>query len=82
MVIGMATTKVTITVPDEQLAEIKKRVGAREASSVSDFIQNALQKSFENEAVFRAMIQEGLAATGGPLTAKERAWAEGVHIFV
>ena len=29
----------------------------------------------ENEAEFRAMIDEGLAATGGPLTARERAWA-------
>lgn len=71
----MATTKITITVPDAQLTEIKKRVTAREASSISGFIQRAVQKSLENEAEFRAMIDEGLAATGGPLTAKERAWA-------
>jgi Arc/MetJ-type ribon-helix-helix transcriptional regulator len=71
----MATTKITITVPDGQLAEIKKRVTAREAASVSGFIQRAVRKSLENEAEFRAMIEEGLAATGGPLTAKERAWA-------
>lgn len=71
----MASTKITITVPDDQLTEIKKRVAAREAESVSGFIQRAVQKTLENEAQFRAMIDEGLAATGGPLTAKERAWA-------
>ena len=76
MVTGMATTKITITVPDAQLAEIKKRVTAREAASVSGFVQRAVQKSLENEAEFRAIIEEGLAATGGPLTARERAWAQ------
>lgn len=75
MVIGMATTKITITVPNHQLAEIKKRVTAREVASISGFVQRAVQKSLENEAEFRAMIDEGLAATGGPLTARERAWA-------
>ena len=48
---------------------------AREAASISGFIQRAVQKSLENEAEFRAMIDQGLAATGGPLTAGERAWA-------
>ena len=71
----MATTKITITVPDGQLAEIKRRVASREAPSISGFVQRAVQKSLENEAEFRAMIDEGLAATGGPLTARERAWA-------
>lgn len=75
MVSDMATTKITITVPDAQLAEIKKRVTTREASSISGFVQRAVQKSLENEAEFRAMIDEGLAATGGPVTASERAWA-------
>jgi Arc/MetJ-type ribon-helix-helix transcriptional regulator len=71
----MATSKITITVPHGQLAEIKRRVAAREVASVSGFVQRAVQKSLENEAEFRAMIDEGLAATGGPLTASERAWA-------
>jgi Arc/MetJ-type ribon-helix-helix transcriptional regulator len=76
MVNGMATTKITITVPDAQLTEIRKRVAAREAASVSGFIQRAVQKSLDNEIEFRAMIDAGLRATGGPLSAKERAWAE------
>jgi Arc/MetJ-type ribon-helix-helix transcriptional regulator len=75
MVNGMATTKITITLPDRQLEEIRKRVTARESASVSGFIQQAVQKSLENAAEFRAMVDQALHATGGPLTPRERAWA-------
>jgi Arc/MetJ-type ribon-helix-helix transcriptional regulator len=76
MVTGMATTKVTITLPDRQLEEIRKRVAAQESASVSGFIQQAVQKSLENAAEFRAIVDQALDATGGPLTPKERAWAK------
>ena len=75
MVNGMATSKITITLPDRQLEEIRKRVAAHESASVSGFIQQAVRKSLENAAEFRAMVDEALNATGGPLTPKERAWA-------
>ncbi|MGH9657166.1 MAG: ribbon-helix-helix domain-containing protein [Bryobacteraceae bacterium] len=71
----MATTKITITLPDRQLEEIRKRVTAQESASVSGFIQQAVQKSLENVAEFRAMVNEALNKTGGPLTPKERARA-------
>lgn len=76
MVNGMATTKITITLPNRQLEEIRKRVAAQEATSISGFIQQAVQKSLENAAEFRALVEEALKVTGGPLTAKERAWAK------
>ena len=75
MVFGMATAKITITLPDRQLEEIRKRVAAEESASVSGFIQQAVQKSLENAAEFRVLIDGALQATGGPLTAKERSWA-------
>ena len=75
MVNGMATTKITITLPDGQLAEIRKRVADRDSPTVSGFIQQAVQKSLDNAAEFRAMVKEGLEQTGGPLRPKERAWA-------
>lgn len=78
MVTGMATTKITITLPDAQLEAIRRRVEGNEASSVSGFIQLAVQRSLEIDAEFRAMVDEGLEASGGPLTAKERAWAKKV----
>jgi Arc/MetJ-type ribon-helix-helix transcriptional regulator len=75
MVYGMAAAKITITLPDRQLAEIRKAVAAGESASVSGFIQRAVQRSLENAAEFRAMVDQGLKETGGPLTPKERAWA-------
>lgn len=75
MVNGMATAKITITLPEHQLDEIRKRVAARDSPSVSGFIQQAVQKSLENAAEFRAMVQGALQETGGPLKPKERAWA-------
>jgi len=75
MVYGMATTKITITLPDRQLTEIRKRVAAQDSPSVSGFIQQAVQKSLENAAEFRTMVEEALRESGGPLKPKEREWA-------
>jgi len=71
----MATAKITITLPDHQIEEIRKRVAAQDSPSVSGFIQEAVQRSLENAAEFRAIVAEALAKTGGPLKPKERAWA-------
>jgi Arc/MetJ-type ribon-helix-helix transcriptional regulator len=76
MVKSMATTKITITLPDQQIEEIRQRVAAHESASVSGFVQRAVQKTLTNSSEFSAMIDQGLAETGGPLTPKERAWAE------
>jgi Arc/MetJ-type ribon-helix-helix transcriptional regulator len=75
MVLGMATTKVTITLPDHQFEEIRKRVAAQDSPTVSGFIQQAVQKSLDNAAEFRSMVEQALKETGGPLKPKERAWA-------
>lgn len=75
MVNGMATTKVTITLPDRQLDQIRRRVSAKDSPSVSGFIQQAVQKSLDNAAEFRAAVEEALKETGGPLKPRERAWA-------
>ena len=75
MVACMATSKITITLPDIQIEEIRKRVAARESTRVSGFIQQAVQRSLQNAAEFHAMVSQALEETGGPLTPKERAWA-------
>ena len=71
----MATTKITITLPESQFEEIRKRVAAHDSPSVSGFIQDAVQKSLENETQFRAMVEEAMKKSGGPLKTKERTWA-------
>jgi Arc/MetJ-type ribon-helix-helix transcriptional regulator len=78
MVSGMATTKVTITVDDEQLREIRDLVTAGRASNVSSFVKHAIGVALFDAAGWREMLDEALRQTGGPLTKKERAWADGI----
>lgn len=76
MVIDMATVKVTVTLPQEQLAEINSLVAAGRAASISAFTKHAIATALADAAGWRAMLDEALIQTGGPLTPKERAWAD------
>ena len=76
MVFGMATTKITITLRDDQVAEIRAMVAAGEAASVSAFVQHAVGVALFDAAGWREMLADALRQTGGPLTKKERVWAD------
>lgn len=76
MVIGMATTKLTITLDDAQLDEIRRLVAVRKASSVSGFVRHAVEVAIHDAAGWQEMLEGALADTGGPLTKKERLWAD------
>jgi len=78
MVSGMATTKITVTLPDDQVAEIRALVAAREAVNVSAFVKHAVEVALHDAAGWREMLADALRQTGGPLTKKERAWADAV----
>ena len=78
MVIGMATTKLTITLDDEQLDEVRRLVAAGKARSVSGFVKHAVGVALHDAAGWQEMLEGALLQTGGPLTKKERAWADGV----
>lgn len=78
MVIGMATRKLTITLDDEALEKVRALVAARKATSVSGFVQRAVDVALHDVAGWGAMLAEGLAKTGGPLTKAERAWADAI----
>jgi len=43
MVPGMATTKITITLPDEQIQSIRELVAAGKAESLSGFVKHAVE---------------------------------------
>ena len=75
-VIGMASRKVTITLEDEQLSALRKLVHSGVAVSVSGFVQHAIAVSLDDVAEWRAMLGQALDRTGGPLTMRERAWAD------
>lgn len=78
MVFGMATIKVTITLEDDQLDEIRELVAAGQAASVSGFVKHAVKVALFDAAGWKEMLKDALRQTGGPLTKKERAWADTV----
>lgn len=76
MVIGMATLKVTVTLDDIQVEQIRRLVDSGTAPSVSGFVQHAVAVALDDIAGWGALLAEALRATGGPLTDEERAWAD------
>jgi Arc/MetJ-type ribon-helix-helix transcriptional regulator len=78
MVSGMATRKVTITLDEEQLQRVRDLVGSRQASSVSGFVQHAVGVALEDVAGWGALLAQALGDSGGPVSSRERAWADGV----
>lgn len=78
MVLGMATSKITITIEDDQLEEIRAIVAAGQASSVSAFVKHAVQVALSDSAGWREMLETALEQTGGPLTQAERKWADSI----
>lgn len=78
MVFGMATRKITITLPEDQIKEIRSMVAAGQASSISGFAQHAVRVALADAAGWKEMLQDALQQTGGPLTKKEREWADSI----
>lgn len=76
MVFGMASRKVTVTLDEAQLDCIRRIVGAGNASSVSGFVQHAVAVALDDVAGWGALLADALRETGGPLSRKERAWAD------
>ncbi len=76
MVFGMATTKITITLHDNRVKEIRSLVAAGQAASISAFVQHAVGVALSDAAGWKEMLEDALQQTGGPLTKKERAWAD------
>jgi Arc/MetJ-type ribon-helix-helix transcriptional regulator len=78
MVSGMATRKVTVTLDDAQLEQIRALVRAGTAPSVSGFVQHAVAVALDDVAGWGAILAEALRQTGGALSDDERAWADDV----
>lgn len=76
MVNGMATRKITVTLEETQVGQIRALVDAGTAPSISGFVQHAVAVALDDIAGWGAMLAEALHETGGPLTDDERAWAD------
>ena len=78
MVFGMATTKITITLDNHQLEEIRALVAAGTAASVSAFVKHAIGVALFDAAGWKEMLEDALQQSGGPLTKRERTWADSI----
>ncbi len=76
MVSGMATRKLTITLDEEQILQIRNLVSAGRAASVSGFVQHAVRVALDDAVGWGAMLARALEETGGAISADERAWAD------
>ena len=76
MVFGMATKKITVTLPEEQVAELAALVAAGHAASVSGFVRHAVGVAIDDVAGWATMLEWSLEESGGEMTVEERAWAD------
>jgi Arc/MetJ-type ribon-helix-helix transcriptional regulator len=74
----MATTKITITLPNDQIDAIRELVVAGRASSVSAFVKHSVAVGLFDADGWRKTLNDALQQTGGPLTKEERKWADGL----
>ena len=76
MVNGMASRKLTITLDEDQVLQIRNLVSGGRAASVSGFVQHAVGVALDDVAGWGAMLAQALDDTGGPMSTEERAWAD------
>lgn len=74
MVVGMA--RLTVSIDDDQLDEVRRLVAAGQVANVSAFVKHAVEVALHDAAGWRQMLDGALKETGGPLSKKERAWAD------
>lgn len=72
------TTKITITLPNEQLKRVRDMVADGGSASISAFVQRAVKKSLQDSDDWDKWLDDALERTGGPLTDKEREWADAI----
>ena len=68
--------KIAITLDIDQRNAIRALVAARRCASVSAFVKHAVKVALFDAAEWREMLDDALRQTGGPLTKKERVWAD------
>lgn len=71
---GMATTKITVTIPEELAAHIRREVEQGRYASVSAFVTRAVESMRDFEPL-DLLIASMIAETGKPDAAAE-AWVE------
>ena len=75
MITSMTKSKIAITLPPDLVACARRAVRETRAASVSAYVAAALEEKSKLDDL-GGMLNEMLAATGGPLTERERRVAD------
>jgi hypothetical protein len=71
---GMTTTKIAITLPEEELVKVHRAIRDGRADSVSGYIARALADNARQESL-RDLVRDLIAEHGKP-TQQEKKWAK------
>jgi Arc/MetJ-type ribon-helix-helix transcriptional regulator len=69
----MTAAKIAITLPEKQLARVRRAVRSGQAGSVSGYIARVLEEHEERESLQKLVLD--LVEQHGKPTKEERAWA-------
>jgi Arc/MetJ-type ribon-helix-helix transcriptional regulator len=72
---GMTRSKIAVSLPADLVARAREAVSEGRVSSVSAYVAEALEEKAELDDL-AALLDEMLAESGGPLTARERTAAD------
>lgn len=75
---GLASVKVTVTLGEQELDQIRSLVADGQTGSVSAFVQHAVRVGLADVRGWGAMLAQALEETGGPLSDSERRFADSV----
>ena len=70
------TTKITVSLPDELVAEAAEAVETGRAASVSAYVASAMSEQREQDTL--SQLVSDMIAENGPPTAQDFEWAEAV----
>lgn len=70
----MTTAKIAVSLPEEVLRRARRAIRRGRAPSMSAYVAAALEQKNRLDDLDE-LLEEMLAETGGPMTAKERQWA-------
>jgi Arc/MetJ-type ribon-helix-helix transcriptional regulator len=75
MIISMTTSKIAVSLPSELVEQAQRAVAEGRAASVSAYVARALEEKAKLDDL-ASLLDEMLAESGGPLTARERKAAD------
>ena len=75
MIVGMTTSKITVSLPSELVEQAQRAVAEGRTPSVSAYVARALEEQAKLDDL-ASLLTEMLAESGGPLTAAERKAAD------